>query len=255
MTIESIRTIMKLTEQQMAALLKTTGISADPRRILSDEEIKKLRLALLRSYQSTPSVASKPAPAPRPEPTSEPVPEPVSKPAAPVVPVVAPVPKKPEVPVDPQMEQLVLEKKIMIDTCSLMHDQCGCMIQRLLPALQKHGRQVLIPDKVIGELQKHRNSSDPVKSGAARQGMRLCRQLQEAGCLSIRGDQRDNFADNTFFVAISRYRYQHQMLLITQDRKLSQDILFLNQMKSSQGHPVTVMYLDRAGNLRPSHGI
>lgn len=242
MTIESIRAIMKVSPEQMGQILSAAGLPNDPEKVLSDQEVKKLRLAILRCHQ-TPPAPAKPEPAaevqaapPEPETQQETQPEPEAW----------------DGPVDPQMEQLVLEKKIMIDTCTLMDDRCGDLMDRLLPALQKHRKQVLIPVKVIHELQRHQNSSNPGKAMAAERGLCFCSQLQKAQCLSIRGEQRDHFADNTFFVALSRYRYQYHMLLITQDRKLSQDVLQLNRMQSSQGYPVEVMYLNKFGQLCPS---
>lgn len=233
LTLEQLRAAMKLTDAQMKVLLERAQLPDDPKRILSAEEVRSLRMLLLRSYQTKPGS--------RQAPGREPAPEPAPKQQAPAAPAVR---------VDPEMERLVLEKKIMIDTCSLMHDKCRLMLSKLLPALQKHGKEVVVPAKVIGELKKHQGDpSDPFRAASAAEGLRLCEMLKQAGCLSVRGTERDNFADNAFFVSISGYRYEHSMLLITQDRKLSQDILRLNDMQSVKGHPVEVRYLNGAGHL------
>lgn len=233
LTTEKLRTSMNLTDDQMKALLETLQIPDVPDRSLTPVELRAVQMYLLRAYP-VPGQA-------RPEPEMKP-------PSAP--------PRGAEAPaayVDPEMERLVLEKKIMIDTCSLMHDKCSLMVEKLLPALCKHGKKVVVPAKVIAELKKHqKNTADPFRAAAAVQGLSLCMKLKQAECLSIRGADRDNFADNTFFVAISGYRYKYSILLITQDRKLGQDVLRLNEMRSTKGYPVTVCYLNGRGQLCPS---
>lgn len=242
LTTERLRASMKLTGEQMKALLEELKIPDVPERVLTDEEVRTLRMYLLRSYQlprQTPKAPEQPPAQIQPqEPAAKLQPEPAAEDFGPV---------------DPLMEKLVLEKKIMIDTCSLMHDKCGLLIDQLLPALRRHGKKLIVPAKVVAELKKHqKDTSDPFRAASAEQGLALCVRLRQADCLSIRGADRDNFADNTFFVAIGSYRYKYSILLITQDRKLGQDVLRLNEMQSTKGYPVEVCYLNGRGQLCPS---
>lgn len=236
LTTEKLRASMNLTEDQMKALLETLQIPDVPDRFLTSAELRAVQMYLLRAYPVP--VQARPSPEKQqPLPATSQAQEPV----------------KPAEPVDPELERLVLEKKIMIDTCSLMHDKCALFVEKLLPALRKHGKKVVVPAKVIAELKKHqKNKKDPFRAAAAVQGLALCMKLRQAECLSIRGADRDNFADNTFFVAISGYRYKYSILLITQDRKLGQDVLRLNEMRSTRGYPVAVCYLNGRGELCPS---
>ncbi len=151
---------------------------------------------------------------------------------------------------DPQLEILVQERMIMMDTCTLMHEGCDKLIDRLLPLLQKYGRSVCLPQRVIEELRHHSwDHRDRGKSASAARGYQLCKRLQDAGCLSVRSSRLDSFADNVLFVLFSKYRYHEHLLLITQDRKLTMDILQLNKTQSSTGYPAEVMFIDKDGKL------
>ncbi len=153
-------------------------------------------------------------------------------------------------PSDPQLEALVRERMIMMDTCTLMHEGCDKLIDRLLPLLTKHGRAVCLPQRVIEELRHHSwDHRDRSKAASAARGYQLCKKLQDAGCLSVRSSKLDSFADNVLFVLFTKYRYHEHLLLITQDRKLTMDILQLNKTQSSTGYPAEVMYIDNDGKL------
>ena len=151
------------------------------------------------------------------------------------------------------MEELARNYVMMIDTCSLMHDKCEIMMDELLPALQKAHKHLIVPEKVMLELKKLRNdTSDPLRSAYALEGLKICQELRDADCLSIRGSKSDNFADNVFFVYFSNYRDRYRLLLITQDQGLTHDILQLNGLRSSDGYPVKVMHITRYGKLEES---
>lgn len=253
MTIESLCHALNVSTELGMKLARENGLCCAETDPLTPEQITKLQVILLRLYRpGIINAAREAAPA-----IHEPAPAAVQAPPEPAPPE-TPEPEKPRVrpagkPADPVMERLVLEKKIMIDTCSLMHDKCSSVILALLPALEKHGKKLLVPEKVITELYKHRGSrSDQAKAASANRALRMLQMLREHGCLSIRGERTDNFADNAFYVALSQYRTEYHMLLITQDRGLTRDVLQLNQMRSVRGHPIEVMYVNGRGELSPS---
>lgn len=218
---------MDLPQERIPRIWQAAGLTWDPDRTLTESEVRRLCMAVFRNGSFPRAVQEKKppgGPAPRPDP-----------------------------PTDPWMEELVRTRTIMIDTCSLMHSQCGAVMDRMLPALERQGKKVVIPLRVIDELRKHQNARhDPGKARAANEGMRICRRLQKAGCLSVRGNEGDDFADNVFFVVLSDYRYRYHMLLITQDRNLTTDVLQLNRQQATQGYPVEVMRIDRHGRLQRS---
>ncbi len=152
-----------------------------------------------------------------------------------------------------KMDTLVRENWLMIDTCSLMVPSCPGVIDQMIPALQRHGKKLIVPQRVIEELQKHhRNSNDPERAKLAGLGLSCCARLKKASCLDVRGADTDHFADNAIYVALSRYHYNYQMLLITQDKALARDVLQLNRNTLVPGKPVSVMYITARGELRKS---
>lgn len=154
---------------------------------------------------------------------------------------------------DDELEKLVSGHHIMIDTCSLMYRGCERFADRALPLLKRFGKKIIVPEKVLQELRKHATDErDAVKSVNAKKGLALCEKFLKAGCLSVRGNRADNFADNTFYVSLSQYRYSYNMVLITQDRNLTYDILRLNELKSSDGNPVRVFRITSNGDLMES---
>lgn len=152
-----------------------------------------------------------------------------------------------------EMDKIAAENVVMIDTCSLMHSMCGKMLRNFTPSLKKYGKKIILPQRVFLELKKHeRNSWDEERAMSARNGLALCQELLNAGCLKKMGSDVDNFADNLFFVHFSNYRTLYRMLLITQDYNLTRDILQLNEMGSNKGYPVRVMRITGGGELAES---
>ena len=221
LTVDKIAKIMNLSVDQVLTACQEAEIVYTDERFFSEQEIERLRTVIFRYYQSKQSSNQS-----------------FDSGLVHLTPV-------------SKMETLVLEKKIMIDTCSLMHERCEDVIGQLLTHLKKYRKKMIIPVRVIDELKKLQLSSDDSdKRHAANNGMRLCRELLDNGCLSVRGSDKDNFADNVFFVTISNYRYYHRMVLITQDRPLTYDVLQLNTFQSGgECHPVEVMHITGDGEL------
>lgn len=252
MTIETLCHALGIPVERGLKLAAENGVRCGSADTLTEAQMEMLQIVLLRLYRPG-SRKDPPKPAAPRQPVV--VHEPIRVPAP------EPAPAEPEKtlapacsgPVNPIMERLVLEKKILIDTCSLMHDKCADVIGQMIPAMEKHGKKLLVPEKVIAELNKHhRCRTDPGKAAAADRALGLCRLLKARGCLSVRGESRDNFADNTFYVALSQYRTKYHMLLITQDRGLTRDVLKLNEVRSVKGYPIEVMYVNAGGGLSRS---
>lgn len=254
LTIESISRILKVPTSSIIQILAELGIESDENKLLSDKDIKKLRPVLLRYYQHNRIITSG-----EPAGTDEYVPDEISEKEFFYLDGEREFPEKnnnaasdikvPES-VDEFLDQLIMEHVLMIDTCSIMHDGCDLFIESICPLLKKYKKKIIIPQKVIEELKKHQNSkNDSSKVALAEKGLQLCQKLREENCLSIRGGQYDNFADNVFFVHFSNLRFRYNMVLITQDYKLSKDILQLNAMQTGGGNPVRVFKLSSKGFL------
>lgn len=274
LTIDSIAQVLGLSRSYIDQALAESGIVLEENNFLSEEEMKQLRPALLRFYQSSRSITlekssgdvseshdgsvktdsccdsktkvrSNASDYDKKESTFERLHN----------------EKEPKVVdsiicndtaeySDSFLEQLVVNHIIMLDTCSIMHEGCDLLIESMCPLLKKHNKKIIVPNKVIQELEKHYNSwSDPEKSKLAENGLHMCQRLKQEGCLSVRGGDYDNFADNVFFVNFSILRFKYNLVLITQDNNLSQDILQLNDMQTGSGKPVRVFKVSRNGAL------
>ncbi|WP_114166759.1 zinc-ribbon domain containing protein, partial [Exiguobacterium sp. TNDT2] len=143
--------------------------------------------------------------------------------------------------------------KIFIDTCSILEDGNSLFWEKMSPYLKDAKSRVFIAQRVIDELDKHVNQKkDPSLAAKASEAKKLLAVLQQADLIDIRGEASDGFADNVFLVVFTKFRLHHNLLLITQDRKLTADIEALNQsqsVKSSKRIEVRKIAVD--GSLVP----
>lgn len=141
---------------------------------------------------------------------------------------------------------------IFIDTSALLQDESSLFLKRLGHYLKHYTKKVILPFKVYEELKKHSdNPKNRELANSANIAIKHLAHLQNQGILEIYGDESmDHFADNVFNTQITRLRIQHTVLLITNDIKLGQDILLLNNSKSVRGKNIQVNKVDRFGFLR-----
>lgn len=141
---------------------------------------------------------------------------------------------------------------IFIDTSSLLQNTSLEFLTKLKPFLIKYSKALILPMKVYEELQKHqKNKEDIALAKLAVVAIKQLATFQNENCLQIFGDEKiDNFADNVFNTQITRLRVNKSVLLITNDIKLGQDILKLNESKSVNGKKIFVQKVDRFGNFQ-----
>jgi hypothetical protein len=153
-----------------------------------------------------------------------------------------------------QMEDYVKDGyKIFMDTCSLLTDAADTFWQNIIPFLQTYGTKVIIPMRCGQELEKHAgNAANPELAQKAKHTLKIVNQLISAGYVEIRGEASDNFADNVFLTVFTKFRIHENLLLITQDRGLTRDVLKLNDVRSVRGYPVEVMHVNARGSLSRS---
>lgn len=141
--------------------------------------------------------------------------------------------------------------KIFIDTCSLLEDSVNIFWQSIIPYLHQYSSKIIIPLRCIEELQKHQKDiSNPNLANDALNSLKVIKQLLAAEYVEIRGESTDNFADNVFIVVFTKFRMTEKLLLITQDRDLSEDILKLNESKAvTHANPIHVKKINKYGFL------
>ena len=134
---------------------------------------------------------------------------------------------------------LAKEFSIFIDTSSLMRPQAqDFLMQKIVPYLKLENKKIVLMKEVFDELNKIRhdenNQQPPEKRLEAKKGYDTCIKLIYEDCANHMGKPNSiNYADNYFITKFTEERYKRKLCLITQDRKLSNDILSLNESSSS----------------------
>lgn len=145
--------------------------------------------------------------------------------------------------------------KVFIDTCSLLEPSYFQLEPLLFQILEKAGQQLIVPMKVVEELNKHTASAKVSLANAAKRALLSLAAQQRKNLISLRGEQGDNFADNVFLTQFTRHRLTYNLTLITQDRGLAKDIMNLNTLASQlTRYTIEVFRISKNGTLEPNDG-
>ena len=144
------------------------------------------------------------------------------------------------------LENLVQDNRIFMDTCSII-DASDLFWKHIKPFLTKYEKKIIVPTRCCEELvKKSRDEKDAGLAKTANTRLFLLQTLQTEGFVEFRGEKTDNFADNVFLSVFTKFRLQHNLLLITQDNKLAQDIVNLNNSGSQKSvHIVKVRRINK----------
>lgn len=161
-----------------------------------------------------------------------------------------------------ELEWFVKERTIIVDTCSISDDYFEFFLESVTPLLQTYQKQLIIPYRCTLELEKHAtNKEEPGKAADAERGKKLLAKLKAQGLIRVLATPEDKeklaagvthstFADEEIQIVLMRYRKYKKLLLITQDRDLSYDVLQQNDSKSVQFfNKVEVRRIDNTGYL------
>ena len=165
--------------------------------------------------------------------------------------------------------QLAQEESLLfIDTSTLLEEQYPGFEKELFTSLKNEGKQLLVLDNVVSELQF--NQEFPVKQKGSERwdslapdekqdrenlakradyALKSLRQYQLMGLVVIPGDDSSeryvHIADREFLTVFTELRKKHDIVLFTQDVSLAHDALKLNQSRSQKGRPLSVYSLNR----------
>ncbi len=138
---------------------------------------------------------------------------------------------------------------ILIDTSSLLRQGAMLFLKNLTPNFIRMGQEIIVPLVVIKELQKHSNNrNNPELAKNARRILDVILEYQNMGVISVYGDDNDgNFADKVFLQVALMLAPKYNLLVITQDKNLSQDLL--RPLKSVNYKKIKVCKIDGRGRL------
>lgn len=154
------------------------------------------------------------------------------------------------VPMDSEIEQYIVNYVVFIDTCTMLHDHIDRFWNKAIPLLKKHNKKIILALAAYRELEKKAaDEYDSELSRKAKNSVKAVSALVKEGVLEIRGEGNEHFADNVYLFVFTKFRLQYNLLLITQDYKLSGDILNLNNNQSVKAHKIEVKKINQWGNL------
>lgn len=137
----------------------------------------------------------------------------------------------------------------LIDTCSLLQLPASEIYLRKLKA---SGGKVIVLWAVIDELRRKIRDKDQDLSERAQKIFNLIFDYEARGVVTIGlRDDKDsrNFADNIFLGAVFKYGLRNDITVITQDKKLAEDLLSAKNSKSVSGLNITVKKLESDGTI------
>ena len=141
------------------------------------------------------------------------------------------------------------EPLTFIDTCSLLEVPAS---EKFLKGLRSSDGKVIVLWAVIDELRKKIRDKDRDISSKAQKIFNLVFDYEAKGVLTIGLDDDKNsrnFADNIFLGAVFRYGLSNNVTVITQDKKLAEDLLNAKNSKSVNGLHISVKRLEDDGTL------
>ena len=143
------------------------------------------------------------------------------------------------------------DRMIFIDTSSLLHPGAEIFLRSSASELLMTGQKLIVPFVVITELnRKALQSCNPELSERAREILDDILNYKEMGTIAVYGDDNDGtFADNVFHKIAAMFALRRELVFITQDNRLGQDLLTMQHMGSVRNRKIRVYKLDMQGQL------
>lgn len=142
-------------------------------------------------------------------------------------------------------------RMIFIDTSSLLQPGAEAFLKNFAQELLMKGQKLIVPFVVVTELSRKALQSDnPVLAKRARGILDAIINYKEMGVIAVYGDDNDGtFADNVFHKLAAMFALHRELIFITQDNRLGQDLLTMLHMGSVRNRKISVYKLDRHGQL------
>ena len=157
------------------------------------------------------------------------------------------------------LAHMVDKYKIFIDSCSLLSEYADSFWEHIIPMLKEKNSFVVVPFRVYEEVAKYADNpalykekapDNPDFNKTAINVKKKIIKLANEKLVRVFGDKNDNFADNVFQTVFTQYRMKYDMLLITQDKNLSEDIMRITESKSVMvNKKILVKKINRYGYL------
>lgn len=147
----------------------------------------------------------------------------------------------------------------MIDTCSMMEESFPTWLETFEKS-KKYSLQfhpLIVLKQCVQELKKHSKGKILEKKRTAKLALEILKTAKKNKTIAITRYKlgKRNFGDHAIFSKVNDDHLDYKILVITQDKGLTSDILKLNEMLSINGKPVSVMKLSKNAELVRNKGI
>ena len=153
----------------------------------------------------------------------------------------------------------------MIDTCSMMEASFPQWLDifEKTKTYSQAFHPLVVLHECTQELKKHSKSKTKEKVVLAKIALQILKTAKKNKTVVIVKDKRrkthfskkdENFADHAIYAKIDYDHLSQKILLITQDKGLTTDVLYLNNMSSQIGKPVSVYRINVNAELLPNKG-
>lgn len=146
---------------------------------------------------------------------------------------------------------------VFVDTCSLMEDSFPLFMDYLSKSKEywKEDLQVIVLGECVEELKKHAKEKEKDRKIAALRALKIIRHDKwHKKAFTITKAEGSSFADNAIFTKVSGLRIHNKILVITQDKTLTTDLLKLNRLDSQKGRYLSVYRLTSHSELEKNPG-
>ena len=142
-------------------------------------------------------------------------------------------------------------RMIFIDTSSLLQPGAEEFLKNSAQELLMTGQKLIVPFVVVTELSRKALQNDkPVLAKRARDILDAVINYKKMGIIAVYGDDNDGtFADNVFHKLAAMFALRRELIFITQDNRLGQDLLTMLHMGSVRDRKISVYKLGRQGQL------
>lgn len=148
------------------------------------------------------------------------------------------------------LEKLIRENYIFVDISSLLEPSGEQALQFMLPLLKKYNKKLYISYSVLYQMMEMaKDTSDLQRAKICQQRANALKKLQEIGLVDIRAFSKDNENNpaRDLVTACAHFRITNPLLVLTQDKKLAEDLTRLNYQRAASGKSVTVKRVNKYG--------
>ncbi len=147
--------------------------------------------------------------------------------------------------------ELVLKNyKLFASHDFFLHKHASDVLDEITPIIRRFENKLIMAVRSIEVLnEKITDDLDSDELETIRGGMGLINRLRKEGVIDFRGEDNDGPEEGLILSLFAKFRHDYKLALFSQDKQLIEDILQLNKMRSSEGYPIEICFINEDGVL------